>query len=64
MRGFGGTLILFGAGSFILNLLGMEFILLVWVDLWGTLIGNIIRVVMIVAGIGLLMLSPADEVSD
>ena len=64
MRGLGGTLILFGAGSFVLNLIGMEFILLVWIDLWGALIGNIIRVAMVVAGIALLMLAPAEEAGE
>ena len=50
MQGFGGFLVLMGAGSFVLHYLNMEFILLGWVDKWGPGTGNGIRVAMIVAG--------------
>lgn len=50
MQGFGGFLVLMGAGSFVLHYLNMEFILLGWVDNWGPAAGNGIRIAMIVVG--------------
>ena len=35
MQGFGGFLVLMGAGSFVLHFMDMEFTLLSWVDNWG-----------------------------
>ncbi len=56
MQGFGGFLILMGAGSFVLNLLGMEFLLLSWIDMWGSTVGITIRIGMIVVGAALIFL--------
>ncbi|MGD1908943.1 MAG: hypothetical protein ACFB0C_23560 [Leptolyngbyaceae cyanobacterium] len=56
MQRLGGTLLFFGIGSFILNRLGMEFILLMWIDAWGPGIAVLIRVVLIVLGITLIAL--------
>jgi hypothetical protein len=50
MQGIGGFLVLMGAGSFVLHYLNMEFMLLGWVDNWGTGMGNGIRIAMIVVG--------------
>ena len=50
MKGFGGFLVLMGAGSFVLHLMNMEFTLVSWVDNWGPGIGNGIRIAMIVVG--------------
>ena len=50
MQGIGGLMVLLGAGSFVLHYLNMEFMLLGWVDNWGTGIGNGIRIAMIVVG--------------
>jgi hypothetical protein len=50
MQGFGGLLVLLGAGSFVLHYINMEFILVGWVDNWGPGIGNGIRIGMIVVG--------------
>lgn len=50
MQGFGGFMVLLGAGSFVLKYINMEFILLSWVDNWGPGVGNGIRVGMIVVG--------------
>ncbi len=61
MGGFGGFLILMGAGSFVLNMLDREFILLMWVDNWGPTVGNVIRVGMIVGGIALCVLGAASD---
>jgi len=51
MKGLGSLLVFFGIGSSILYFLNMQFILLVWVDLWGDAIGWIIRIVMIGLGV-------------
>lgn len=50
MRGIGGFLVLMGVGSFVLHLIGMEFVLVAWVDMWGPAIGTGIRIGMIVVG--------------
>jgi hypothetical protein len=50
MQGFGGFLVLMGAGSFVLHFMNMEFRLLGWVDNWGPVVGNCIRIGLIVVG--------------
>lgn len=55
MQGLGGFLVLMGAGSFVLHLINMEFMLVSWVDNWGVGMGNGIRIAMIVVG-GILWL--------
>jgi hypothetical protein len=61
MRGIGLTLIILGAGSFVLNYFGYEFTFVSWVDNWGITTGMIIRLAMVAAGIGLLFLARSDE---
>lgn len=50
MQSLGSFLVLMGAGSFVLHYLNMEFILVGWVDNWGTGIGTGIRIAMIAVG--------------
>ena len=50
MQGLGSLLFIGGVGSILLNLLSMEFMLLMWVDMWGPTVGWIIRIAMIVVG--------------
>ncbi len=50
MQGLGSLLFLGGVGSSILYFLNMQFVLLMWVDMWGDSVGWIIRIAMIVAG--------------
>ena len=50
MREIGAILAILGAGSFVLNMIGFEFVLLSWIDNWGTSAGTGIRVAMIVLG--------------
>jgi hypothetical protein len=57
MRSFGFLLLLFGAGSFVLKEMDMEFRLMSWVDKWGTDTGNIIKVAFAVVGLVLIGLS-------
>jgi hypothetical protein len=53
MKQIGGLMVLFGAGSFILNMLGREFSLLMWIDNWGTTTGTVIRIALVIAGAAL-----------
>ena len=53
MKQIGGFLVLMGAGSFILNMLGREFTLIMWIDNWGQAAGIAIRIALILAGAGL-----------
>ncbi|UUO05761.1 hypothetical protein M4951_20610 [Blastopirellula sp. J2-11] len=55
MGGLGGTLVMLGAGSFLLNMVGMEFILLSWVDMWGPLPGIGIRLGAIALGVVMMI---------
>ena len=57
MKSIGWLLVVLGAGSFVLNLIGMEFRYLMWIDNWGMEIGWAIRGALIVAGGVLLFLS-------
>jgi hypothetical protein len=57
MRSWGIWFIIMGAGSYLLRMFGMDFILVSWVDSWGATTGHIIRgavvllgIVMVVAG--------------
>lgn len=56
MKNIGSTLILLGIGSFALNYFNYEFVLLMWVDLWGEMVGWAIRGAAIVIGVGLFFL--------
>lgn len=53
MKSIGSLLFIFGAGSFLLNLLGREFKWLSWIDNWGDTTGIAIRIGLIVAGAAL-----------
>jgi hypothetical protein len=50
MKSWGMWLFIFGAGSFVLNMLGMEFVILGWIDNWGPTVGTAIRVGLMVVG--------------
>jgi hypothetical protein len=63
MASWGLTFILLGLGSFILNLLNFEFMLLAWVDNWGTGVGTAIRLGIAALGVVMIAVSamkPAD----
>jgi hypothetical protein len=57
MAGWGGFLVLMGLGSFALNLAGMEFKILMWVDTWGPIVGNCIRLGIAALG-GVMFMAP------
>jgi len=62
MKTVGGWMFLFGAGSFVLGLIGYEFSLLMWIDNWGTTVGHVIRGALVVTG-GALWLTGANAES-
>ena len=63
MKSIGGLMVVFGAGSIVLGLIGMEFSLLMWVDNWGPTVGWAIRGTLIVVGALLWLLGPDYEAS-
>ena len=56
MQKLGGYLLFFGIGSIILNFIGMQFIILSWIDTWGASVGWAIRIGLIVAGAALMLI--------
>ncbi len=50
MKQIGGLMVLLGAGSFILNMLGREFVLIMWIDNWGPTVGMAIRIGLVIVG--------------
>ena len=57
MRSFGIFLLVMAVGSALLPMIGMQFILVAWVDTWGATIGWVIRGIMAVVGLGLIGLA-------
>lgn len=53
MKQAGQTLLFFGIGTILLNLIGYEFAILMWIDTWGTEIGWALRGALVVAGLAL-----------
>jgi len=54
MRSLGIWLIIFAIGSVLLPRIGLQFIFVAWIDMWGPTIGWAIRGAMAVVGIGLI----------
>ena len=61
MGSLGSGLFLFGLGSMILNMLDREFILMMWVDNWGTGVGWGIRIGMMIVGAVLWFVGQASD---
>lgn len=59
MKNIGMYLMLFGIGSIVLNLIGYNFSILMWIDNWGDTVGWVIRGGAAFAGAGLWFLTPA-----
>jgi len=55
MRNIGLYLVIFGGGSFLLNLMGREFVILSWIDNWGPTVGNVLRGGAVLVGAGLFV---------
>jgi len=56
----GFLLFLFGILSIILNLVGLQFVFLTWIDSFGRLAAFILRIVMMLTGIILMYLNLVD----
>ncbi len=56
MAGWGLTFIVMGLGSFLLNMIGVEFALLMWVDNWGPTVGAVIRLGFAALGVVMMVL--------
>lgn len=64
MKQIGGLMALLGAGSFVLNMLGREFTLLMWIDSWGPTMGTVIRIGLIIVGAGLWFYGSKQETAE
>lgn len=64
MKSLGSLLLLLGIGSIVLNLVGYEFKLLMWIDNWGETVGWAIRGAMIVVGGAIYFLAPGAKGED
>jgi len=64
LKSIGGLLFVLGVGSAVLNLIGFEFKLLMWIDNWGTTTGWGIRGAMAAAGGALWLLVKAPETTE
>ncbi|MEL6870798.1 MAG: hypothetical protein AAFO81_13445 [Pseudomonadota bacterium] len=61
MKSVGMWMAIFGAGSFVLNMMGREFSILAWIDSWGPTIGTGIRAGLIVVGVILFLAGMKQE---
>jgi hypothetical protein len=57
LKSIGGYMFFFGVGSVILSFFDMQFVLLSWIDAWGTTTGWAIRAGLTVVGGALWMFS-------
>ncbi|MCA9288485.1 MAG: hypothetical protein KDA05_07865 [Phycisphaerales bacterium] len=57
MRALGVWLIIFAVGSFVLPMLGMQFIILAWIGMWGPTVALLIQGAMLALGVLLIVLS-------
>ena len=61
MKTIGMWMAILGGGSFLLNMMGREFVLISWIDNWGPDVGIGIRIAMIVVGAGLFFAGMKQE---
>jgi hypothetical protein len=61
MKKWGGYMFFFGVGSIVLSFIGMQFILLAWIDMWGPAVGWAIRIALTVVGAALWLAGRARE---
>ena len=64
MKTIGGYMFFFGLGSIILSFLNMEFIVLAWIDNWGTNVGWGIRIGLAVVGAVLWLVGRKQEAAE
>lgn len=61
VRNFAGFIAFAGLMSIVLNLVGYNLRILMWIDLWGDTVGWLIRVALLVGGVALYFLLPSEE---
>ena len=61
MKRFGLILFTLGAASSIIQFFGREFVVLIWIDLWGTTVGWIIRIALMVGGLAIAAYAALQE---
>ena len=54
-------MVILGVGSFLLNMVGIEFVILSWIDNWGPAVGIGIRVALIVIGAAMWFIGRKQE---
>lgn len=59
-RSFAGFLVFAGLMSIVLNLVGYNLRILMWIDLWGDVVGWLIRVALVVGGGVLFFVLPSE----
>lgn len=57
MKKLGTYMLVFGIGSMLLHLIGMQFIILSWIGLWGENVAWAIRIGLVVGGGAMLLLA-------
>lgn len=61
MQTIGTYMAMFGIGSMILHFFDREFVLLTWIDSWGTDIGWVIRFLLVIVGVVLGIIGARNE---
>lgn len=61
MQAIGTYMAMFGIGSMILHFFDREFVLLTWIDSWGTDIGWVIRFLLVIVGVVLGIIGARNE---
>jgi hypothetical protein len=61
MKSWGIWFIIMGAGSYLLRMFGVDFLLISWVDNWGETTGHLIRAGVVVLGIIMLVVGGRAE---
>lgn len=61
LRSFAGFLAFAGLMSIVLNLVDYNLRILMWIDLWGDVVGWMIRVSLLVGGVALFFVLPSED---
>ncbi len=61
MKSVGVYMVFFGLVSMVLQIIGMEFVLLSWINTWGKGSGWLIRIAFVIVGGAIVMYALRDE---
>jgi hypothetical protein len=61
LRSFAGFVAIAGLASIVLNLVGYNLRILMWIDLWGDAMGWVIRIGLLVGGAAAFFLLPGEK---